>query len=322
MSDQLSVLRKEPFIRPPNIYCSAGLDHFQIQQNGDVFACFAYVYSVRQAQGNLTTQPLSEIRHGFRPCPLGECAAVCDQISTTLYDNTNGQYDKAPLRPEEPSIDFDCISIFWSPTNLCNYRCSYCTIPQLLGNKKTELSQSQWIEIFTRIIDDFSPSHLATAGGEPLLSNSTIPVFEMIQKEWTGHITTNLTVRVQEIIDRLDPKKISIAASLHSIESKFDYARYKANANLLRDAGFNLYGVYVMYQPEMKKFPMFQADLQKEGIYLEPVICKGNNLDGTPFNVYGKADMKFLDQCIRPEPELVTIDLPTKTTPEGVEPST
>ena len=113
-----------------------------------------------------------------------------------------------------------------TPTYRCNSACIMCDIKQR-GNRKKELSLENWIQIVDEMLQ-IGVSGIGISGGEPMLSEHTIPLVQHISKrKLPVHISTNgFLLNEQNVIDLIEAGLVSIAVSVDSSDPKTnDYLR-------------------------------------------------------------------------------------------------
>ena len=77
-----------------------------------------------------------------------------------------------------------------TPTYRCNSECLMCDIPSR-GVKQRELNLKEWHEVI-QVMVDLGISGIGISGGEPLLSDHTIPLVDYItNKGIPVHISSN-----------------------------------------------------------------------------------------------------------------------------------
>jgi len=100
--------------------------------------------------------------------------------------------------------------LIFYPTALCNSKCVFCPTPSTIEkggvNIKNELKEKEVFKIVEEGVKLKIKEWWITGGGEPFLSNKTLPMIEEIKKlDKTAYImiTTNGTLFTKEIIERL-----------------------------------------------------------------------------------------------------------------------
>ena len=100
----------------------------------------------------------------------------------------------------------------WSPTLACNYTCAYCGCAA--GEKRIndfpssspELTVGEWIDVWSEILERFEYGILSITGGEPLLSEATLPVLGMATQKFACYITSNISRNVMEFTRSIRPE--------------------------------------------------------------------------------------------------------------------
>jgi MoaA/NifB/PqqE/SkfB family radical SAM enzyme len=181
-------------------FCTAGVSHFVIAPNGDVYRCMTDLVA--------NSEPLFNIRDGWKKetrlykCPHKLCQIACDVswASKWTLDNNNHVTDETLQKALPPNFHkyptLKTISnipphIIWLPTMVCNYNCQYCGCGK--GKKQNyetmpmsnpELKIEDWIVAWYTLLESVDYAVVEISGGEPLLSMATIPVLEMITKKY------------------------------------------------------------------------------------------------------------------------------------------
>ena len=203
-----------------NLLCSAGVSYFHIYPNGDVYRCLADWTARRPPMFNLK-------RDGWNGavdptlCDHERCRNACDLDWTTKWQVDGEARLQKTYEGQRKGIDKD-VSPFlcsqslespqrrmayfvWSPTLACNYTCAYCGCAA--GEKRLrsdfpssypELTVDEWMDVWSEILERFEYGLLSITGGEPLLSEATIPVLNMVTRKFGCYITSNISRNIME----------------------------------------------------------------------------------------------------------------------------
>lgn len=254
------------------VYCTAGMSHFMIYPNGDVYRCMDKyndrekpLFNVMDNEWNFFEEPTE--------CSNDRCYAACDvdwaqkfiikddgtqeiiEAQVKHYDSMNGEIWTSQ-KMERCHRRF--AHIIWAPTLLCNYSCAYCGCA--VGEKKLredfpssfpELTTQQWLTAWDKLLDYFDYAVITMSGGEPLISSATVPVLERISHKFAIGLTTNMSKNIMELSRGMivsggmrDTEKFGkvrvglqqITASLHPSSKIFNESMFKGGVLLLKNS--------------------------------------------------------------------------------------
>ena len=301
-----------------NILCSAGVSYFHVYPNGDVYRCLADFNARRPPMFNLK-------RDGWKgavdpaACDHERCYNACDLDWTTKWQvDDQGRLEKT-FEGQRKDVDtevspFLCSQrlespqrrmayFIWSPTLACNYTCAYCgcaagekQIRSDFPSSHPELTVDEWIDIWSDILERFEYGILSVTGGEPLLSDATVPVLGMAAQKFACYITSNISRNVMELTrGRIRPGEPSevegfgrvpiglsgINCSLHPTSRGFSWELFKGAVLLLRNAGFQASVNYVGYPLQLYLAPEYKAWCEQHAIEFTLSSWQGVDNDGT-----------------------------------------
>lgn len=154
------------------------------------------------------------------------------------------------------------IFITWGILHSCNYKCSYCYVPQNDINRIP--SNKKIIESWNLIREKYGMCRIRLDGGEP----SIIPGFTDLIKDLSGihklQINTNLSFGTEEFIKKISPENVRIDASYHP-----EYADIKVFSEKilkLKNAGFKTVVAVVGYPPFIKNIKDYKERFCKYNI--------------------------------------------------------
>jgi hypothetical protein len=301
-----------------HVLCSAGVSYFHVYPNGDVYRCLAD-YNARRA-------PLFNLkRDGWNGaaeptvCDHERCANACDLDWTTKWQlDEQGRLEKT-FEGQRKNVEtevsrFLCSQhldaperrmayFIWSPTLVCNYTCAYCgcaagekRIKRDFPSSSPELTVDEWIDIWSDILERFDWGILSLTGGEPLLSEATIPVLGMVTQKFACYMTSNISRNIMAFTrDRIRPGHgpsmvegfgevpvgmTGINCSLHPTSKGFDWQLFKGSILLLRQAGFRVSVNYVGYPLQLYLAPEYQAWCEEHDIEFTLSSWQGVDNDG------------------------------------------
>jgi hypothetical protein len=242
-------------------------------------------------------------RDGWKPavdptvCDHERCYNACDLDWTTKWQvDGQGRLEKT-FEGQRKDIEKE-VSLFlcsqrlespqrrmayfiWSPTLACNYTCAYCGCAA--GEKRIrdfpsshpELTVDEWIDVWSDILERLEYGILSVTGGEPLLSEATIPVLGMVTQKFACYMTSNISCNLMELTrGRIRPGSSprmvegfgevpaglsGINCSLHPTSKGFNWELFKGSVLLLRSAGFRVSVNYVGYPLQLYLAPEYKA---------------------------------------------------------------
>jgi hypothetical protein len=301
-----------------NMLCSAGVSYFHVYPNGDVYRCLADYNARRPPMFNLK-------RDGWKGavdptvCDHERCYNACDLDWTTKWQvDGQGRLEKT-FEGQRKDIEKE-VSLFlysqrlespqrrmayfiWSPTLACNYTCAYCGCAA--GEKQirndflssvAELTVDEWIDIWSDILDRFEYGILSVTGGEPLLSEATIPVLSMVTQKFACYITSNISRNIMEFargrirpggpcevegFGRVPIGLSGINCSLHPTSKGFNWELFKGSVLLLGNAGFHVSVNYVGYPLQLYLAPEYKAWCEQNKVEFTLSSWQGVDNDGT-----------------------------------------
>jgi MoaA/NifB/PqqE/SkfB family radical SAM enzyme len=289
-------------VQPPGMhaggrYCTAGASYFVIVPTGDVFRCMTDVMAA--------APPLFNVRDGWKPhsritsCTHHDCASHCDrdQASKWTFDDA-GQVTGADAQNYfGPGIvdtpDFNRLgqlvpNIIWLPTMICNYNCCYCgcgkdkkSVFAEMPQSNLELTTTDWLVAWAKIMESVDYASVSISGGEPMLSEATLPLIDLLPKQYFVSMTTNLSRDVMSLVrgaytrphHRHHPRygQVTagvgrIAASLHPTANGFHWERFKGRVLYLKNSGFNLQVNFVGHPTQLYLAPEYSDWCSENGV--------------------------------------------------------
>jgi len=248
------------------VYCSAGINYAVVCPNGDVYRCMADYVGKHS--------PLFNVKDGWQKvekpslCSHSKCEGSCDVRYTTkaifssksegpkMVQCSNGDcedfsYLHFPDQPVGEAFRRN-VHIVWMPTLKCNYTCHYCG--NAAGRHKIhdirsaypELSVEEWFDAWRQIHAMYEFMGVSISGGEPLLSEATLPIIELLGDNCDVDITTNLSVNVMSLVRSLS-KRCLITASLHPTSKSFNKELVFGSLLYLKNNGHNVSVNFVGY---------------------------------------------------------------------------
>jgi hypothetical protein len=301
-----------------NMLCSAGVSYFHVYPNGDVYRCLADSNARRPPMFNLK-------RDGWKGavdptvCDHERCRNACDLDWTTKWQvDGQGRVEKTfegQRKDIEKEVSLLLCSqrlespqrrmayFIWSPTLACNYTCAYCgcaagekQIRNDFPSSYPELTVDEWTDIWSDILERFEYGILSITGGEPLLSEATIPVLSMVTQKFACYITSNISRNIMEFtrggirpggsceVEGFGHVPIGLSGincSLHPTSKGFNWELFKGSVLLLRNAGFHVSVNYVGYPLQLYLAPEYKAWCQQNEIEFTLSSWQGVDNEGT-----------------------------------------
>ncbi|MGI5187716.1 radical SAM protein [Promicromonospora sp. CA-289599] len=178
--------------------------------------------------------------------------------------------------PASWELEFD-----WHLTNRCNFLCEYCH-PQIrhVLNKKHLTEPAP--ELVVQRFDDIGKTCLVLmSGGEPFMYPGFVDLCVGLTRKHYISINTNLTSDdVEEFSRRVPPDRVAkIVAAVHMPERELrglELDTYARNYSFLRNAGFDVVSLYVLYPPLLGRLGDDLATLKELGVdHVRAKVFKG-----------------------------------------------
>ena len=298
--------------------CSAGVSYFHVYPNGDVYRCLADWDARRPPMFNLK-------RDGWNGavdptvCDHERCRNACDLDWTTKWQVDGQARLQKTFEGQRKDIEKDVSQFLcsqrlespqrrmayfvWSPTLACNYTCAYCgcaagekQIRNDFPSSYPELTVDEWTDAWSDVLERFDYGILSITGGEPLLSDATIPVLSMVTQKFACYITSNISRNVMEFtrgdIRPGEPREVEgfghvpiglsgINCSLHPTSKGFNWELFKGSVLLLRNTGFHVSVNYVGYPLQLYLAPEFKAWCEQHAVEFTLSSWQGVDNEGT-----------------------------------------
>lgn len=321
-----------PRERASQLLCSAGVSYFHVYPNGDVYRCLAD-YNARR-------RPMFNLRHDGWPdtveptvCGHERCYNACDLDWTTKWQVDDQGRVQQTFEGQRKDIEQEVSLLLcsqrldrperrmayfiWSPTQACNYTCAYCgcaagekQLRHDFPSSHPELSVEEWTDIWSTILERFEYGVLSVTGGEPLLSESTLPVLGMVSQKFACYITSNVSRNVMEFSRScIKPGEVrevagfgavpvglaGINCSLHPTSKGFNWELFKGAVLLLRSGGFHVSVNYVGYPLQLYLAPEYKAWCDEQDVEFTLSSWQGVDNDGTVAR-YSRPEREFFEE--------------------------
>jgi MoaA/NifB/PqqE/SkfB family radical SAM enzyme len=169
----------------------------------------------------------------------------------------------------------------WHLTNRCNFFCEYCH-PQIryVLNKK-DLNEPDADLVVRRFDETGKVCLVHMSGGEPFLFPGFVDLCAGLTRRHHISINTNLaSPDIRAFAERVDPDRVvKIIAAVHVPERErlgLDMSHYAEDYRILRDAGFDVDALYVLYPPLLPRLADDLALLKELGVsHVRAKVFKG-----------------------------------------------
>ena len=302
--------------------CSAGASYIHAYPNGDIYRCMKdYNTKMRPISNVMLVAEGERLFDRPAPCSHRQCDVYCDadwstkwliddngiqrKVAANEWDGVTRKHPWADMDLERAS-DPDFMAVIWTPTLPCNYTCSYCGCAA--GNKKIlqefpsstpELGVSEWLSFYVTLADRYSWGYLQTNGGEPLLSDATIPVLDLMSKCWAVNLVTNGSVKIMELVRHQMPVfsadqdfGLSVTLSLHPTSKGFVWDTFLGKALMLKNEGYLRAVNFVGWSEQLYLFEYYRDQLAAFDIPLTLQPWAGT--DNRGFSGYTEKELVFV----------------------------
>jgi len=300
------------------VYCSAGINYAVVCPNGDVYRCMADYGDGRA--------PLFNVKDGWQKgeksslCSHPKCEASCDMRYTTkgvfssknegpkMVQCSNGDgedfsYLHFPDQPVDEVFRRN-VHIVWMPTLRCNYTCYYCETAagrhkiQDIRSAYPELPIEEWFDAWRKIHEMYEFMGVSISGGEPLLSEATLPIIELLGDNCDVDVTTNLSVNVMSLV-RSVSKVCLITASLHPTSKGFNKELFFGALLYLKNNGHNVCVNFVGYPLQLFLAEEYEKWCDEHGITFNVDYWSGGDHSGF-FPKLSEAEQGFMNKIATP----------------------
>jgi hypothetical protein len=312
--------------------CSAGVSYYHVYPNGDVYRCLADYNARRLPMFNLK-------RDGWKGavdptvCDHERCYNACDLDWTTKWQvDSEGRLEKTfegQRKDTDKEVALYLCSqrldspqrrmayFIWSPTLACNYTCAYCgcaagekRIRNEFPSSYPELTVDEWIDIWSDILERFDYGVLSLTGGEPLLSEATIPVLRSVSQKFACYMTSNISRNIMEftrggirpggpcVVEGFGQVPLGLSGincSLHPTSKGFSWELFKGSILLLRNEGFQVSVNFVGYPLQLYLAPEYKAWCEQNQIEFTLSSWQGVDNEGN-VSRYSSPERTFFEE--------------------------
>lgn len=196
--------------------------------------------------------------------------------------------------------------IIWCINRKCNFNCKYCHFASNAQEARFD------VEIIKNSFNrDNKKWHIVVTGGEPLLKNDIIDIFEALSEKHTLFVNTNLSLsenKLRELVDRVNTQKLGMNIAVHVEErEKTDtgFTEFLKKIEILKSAGVLFFVSYVFYPPLIHRVDEDFAFFKSHGIdklTLKPFFGLYNDMMYP--KAYSETERGYLNKYYLPEYDL------------------
>jgi MoaA/NifB/PqqE/SkfB family radical SAM enzyme len=230
--------------------------------------------------------------------------------------------DPKTSSPKQKS--YDKIAM-WLLNLECNFKCPYCFFDDSQRSLKTRAGD--WVrskvpainpykthfimpEQIGQFFDDTGKKWwLVISGGEPFVYPRFVEIVKRLSQKHLITIGTNLGLPIDKFLAEVSPENIwSFYVSMHLAERErqgLTVDDLLEKVKRLRDAGFRVEINYVMYPPDIKRFPAIFEQFKKEGFILEARAFRGTYEGKNYPKAYNEEERKIFHDHIPSEVDRV-----------------
>lgn len=196
--------------------------------------------------------------------------------------------------------------IIWCINRKCNFNCKYCHFAS--NEQETQFDVGTIKNSFNR---DNKKWHIVVTGGEPLLKNDIIDIFEALSEKHTLFVNTNLSLsenKLRELVDRVHTHKVGMNIAIHVEErEKIDkaFTEFLKKIEILKSAGVLFFVSYVFYPPLIHRVDEDFKFFKSHGIdklTLKPFFGLYNDMMYP--KAYNETEREYLNKYYLPEYDL------------------
>jgi MoaA/NifB/PqqE/SkfB family radical SAM enzyme len=168
------------------------------------------------------------------------------------------------------------ISFSWDIHYACNYRCPYCWFNGIwpkLAKQNKYLPLEELIEIWSKVYKNYGAVRILILGGESFIYPNFQELIKELSKIHFVEITSNLSVKLGDLIREMDPSHISITGTFHPLFANFD--NFIKNALILKEKGMSDRIWYLAYPPQIKLLQYYKEKFDKYEIPLSVMTFWG-----------------------------------------------
>jgi MoaA/NifB/PqqE/SkfB family radical SAM enzyme len=166
------------------------------------------------------------------------------------------------------------ITFGWDLCSSCNYRYPYCGVWARNPEKDLSLCAKDWAALWHRLYLKYGSLHLFVSGGEPSVYPEFFELVQLLTKEHSLEICTNLSWDVERLVPQIPAGVLKIAPTFHPTFAEFDTFFKKAVKVKEYLPNYQVY--YVAHPGQIKEMPQRSSLFKEQGISLIPLPLRGD----------------------------------------------
>jgi molybdenum cofactor biosynthesis enzyme MoaA len=157
------------------------------------------------------------------------------------------------------------VFLVWDISLRCNYNCSYCYTHESSERQEIKVIEiNKMRQISSDIYKRYSSCHIRFSGGEPFIYPNFIELLAVLSEYHTLEVSTNLSIDVGKIKEKLNPETLMISSSFHPEFANFD--EFLKKVLFLKENRFSVSITCVAYPPLLKQVGEFKEKFEKKGL--------------------------------------------------------
>lgn len=194
----------------------------------------------------------------------------------------------------------------WDIGYYCNFKCNYCffseagweNLKKAQGeHKPPEVIENAWKNIY----DKYGSVYIYITGGEPFLYPDFVEIVYRITKFHKVHITSNLSQKLDEFINKIDFHKVELNSTLHPLY--MDFRGFTQQVLKLRSAGFTCSVCYLTHPMQIREMLNYKKYFKKLKIDMTLTVFWGK-YDGKEYpQDYSNEEKEYYQYVAKWTPE-------------------
>ncbi|MFC2061729.1 radical SAM protein [Elusimicrobiota bacterium] len=152
----------------------------------------------------------------------------------------------------------------WDISCNCNFNCHYCFISKEGAGRQELKNLDGIITGWKYVYDCCGACKIYITGGEPFIYPGFVDIVEGLAKFHIMHITTNLSVPVDDFIERISPQKVEFNCTFHPMYISPD--SFIKQTKKLKLAGFTCGVCYLAHPLQMREMLNYKKIFRKNNI--------------------------------------------------------
>jgi len=178
----------------------------------------------------------------------------------------------------------------------CNFKCDYCyftqagwmNIQKMQGEPKSpDEMESAW----ENICRSYGNAKIYITGGEPFLYPGFVNILTRIIKYHVVHVTTNLSLPVDEFIRKIPADKVEVNSTYHPLYMSID--EFVRQVIKLKSAGYRCGVCYLAYPAQLKEMINYKRYFKAQGIDMALTAYWGDYKDKEYPRDYNSSEKKY-----------------------------